>query len=204
MKVVRSDDGKKGIKISMKEWEHIGEKAGWLKTSQSDETTRKPDPLSVIDDAKEIKVEGPKSNPIVDDARELGKQRKEHNDNQTVAKQMEQWKSFLEPLAQEIVQKVGTATYNAYIVHNTSQSADEAIKSLITATLKALEEKLAQVVESKLVKFSSIRMRRAAVLYVLKAMIHSKIPGGQMRDIMRGRIQYIINDPSNMDKYFQS
>lgn len=202
MRVIRYSRGKHGIKVSMKEWEHIGEKAGWLKTSQSDEITRKPDPLSVIDDTKEIKVEGPQRNPIVEDARDVEKHRKEHNDNQIVAKQMEQWKSFLEPLAREIVEKVGTATYNDYIARNTSKSADEAIKSLITVTLKSLEEKLAQAVDPKLVRFSAIRMRRAAVLYVLKEMINSKIPGGKMIDIMRGRIQYIINDPSYLDRYF--
>ena len=41
MKIVTAENGKKRIKISKKEWESIGKKAGWTKIAQAQQFTKK-------------------------------------------------------------------------------------------------------------------------------------------------------------------
>jgi hypothetical protein len=39
MKIVTASNGKKTVKISKREWESLGKKAGWVRTSYDDSTT---------------------------------------------------------------------------------------------------------------------------------------------------------------------
>jgi len=45
MKIIKSASGKKQVKISKKEWESIGKKAGWVKTANGPSWATKEDDL---------------------------------------------------------------------------------------------------------------------------------------------------------------
>ena len=40
MKVIKTANGKKTIKISKREWESVGKKAGWIKSAYTSEESR--------------------------------------------------------------------------------------------------------------------------------------------------------------------